>query len=417
MNFLFFWRLAREKGFDLILHALENITQKTGELPGNFFLFGEGDLRKELFQTFQDNPLFEDCSDWNEDQIEERFLSSSDEPVYKIYFFGWQSQGTIRDILEVSHFTLMPSRFLETFGLSALESLSEWVPVIGFWKWGLIPFILPELAIPFSTNDAKNVETLASKILEVSDTYTSNSTSENTRTEADWALLSHQSRHIADSYTEERWVEKVRNMFPKDTKKILLASDYVTILGGIETHVQTIARVLRQHGYEVEIFGWELQKGKWTKFLRLLWLVYSLCNITSARGIRKKIRDFQPDVIWLHSVSRFLGPLVIREVNKSGIFSLITYHDLGILSPFPSRMESEDMIPKNPSLRAFLNVIRSRNPIMYLAAHCKYFQVCILRKLLQKVNIHIVPSSFLVPHIWDIIEIPEEKIQVLEHFL
>jgi len=52
--------------------------------------------------------------------------------------------------------------------------------------------------------------------------------------------------------------------------------------------------------------------------LRLMGLVYSLCNLTSAFAIRKKIREFQPDVIWLHSVSRFLGPVVIREVVKWG---------------------------------------------------------------------------------------------------
>jgi len=77
-------------------------------------------------------------------------------------------------------------------------------------------------------------------------------------------------RRIADDYTEERWMEQIQENLPKDTKKILLASDYTTLLGGIETHVQAIARVLRQHGYEVEIFGWELQKGEWTKILRLL---------------------------------------------------------------------------------------------------------------------------------------------------
>ena len=150
-------------------------------------------------------------------------------------------------------------------------------------------------------------------------------------------------------------------------------------------------------------------------------LVYSLCNITSALAIRKKIREFQPDVVWLHSVSRFLGPLTVREVadwrkNKE-ISTLVTYHDLGLLSPFPSRVESEEMIPKNPSLGAFFSSVHSRNPIVYLAVFCKYFQVSILRKILRDIDVHIVPSAFLVPHIRDIIEVPDEKIVTLEHFL
>lgn len=67
-------------------------------------------------------------------------------------------------------------------------------------------------------------------------------------------------------------MEQVQGILPKHSKRILLVSDYVTLLGGIETHVQTIARALRHHGYEVEVFGWNLKKGKWTKAWRLLGL-------------------------------------------------------------------------------------------------------------------------------------------------
>jgi len=238
---------------------------------------------------------------------------------------------------------------------------------------------------------------------------------------SDWEILSHESRRIADGYTEGRWIRQVQDILPSGTKKILLASDYTTLLGGIETHVQTIARALRQQGYEVEIFGWNIQKGRFLKLFRLAGLVYSLVNITSALGIRKKIREFQPDVVWLHSVSRFLGPLTVREVadwgkNKENS-TLVTYHDLGLLSPFPSKVESEDTIPSNPGFGAFFSSVRSRNPIVYGAVFCKYFQVLILRKLLKRINIHIVPSAFLVPHIRDIIKVSDKRIVTLEHFL
>lgn len=116
-------------------------------------------------------------------------------------------------------------------------------------------------------------------------------------------------------------------------------------------------------------------------------------------------------------MSRFLGPLVVREVTRSGVFSLITHHDLGILAPFPSKTESEEMIPKNPKISAFLDSAASKNPIVLLAVCCKYFYISALRKLLKRIDIHFVPSSFLVPYIRDIGEIPEEKVVVLEHFL
>ncbi|HBB27454.1 TPA: hypothetical protein DCZ36_03085, partial [Candidatus Gracilibacteria bacterium] len=229
MNFIFFGRLAKEKGFDLLVHSLENIVQKTGELPGDFFLFGEGDLQEMLFQAFRESPFFEDCSRLSGEEILDKIelLETSEEgEKFKIYFFGWQSQVTIRSVLEVSHFSLMPSRFLETFGLSALESLSEGVPVIGFRKGGLIPFIREELTVPFSANDEENIEALSNAIVEVSERYSSFSSLVD-EGESDWDTLSHESRRIADNrYTEGRWMRQIQDILPKDTKKILLASDY-----------------------------------------------------------------------------------------------------------------------------------------------------------------------------------------------
>lgn len=116
-------------------------------------------------------------------------------------------------------------------------------------------------------------------------------------------------------------------------------------------------------------------------------------------------------------MSRFLGPLVVHEVNRSHTFSLVTYHDLGLWSPFPSKVESEEMIPKTGSLGSFLQVIASKNPLVYLAAYVKYFQIFVLRKLLKDIDIHIVPSAFLLRYVRDIGEVPTERAVVLEHFL
>ena len=44
-------------------------------------------------------------------------------------------------------FVLMPSRFLETFGLSALDFAQFGIPTIGYKKGGVSPFILDSLNI------------------------------------------------------------------------------------------------------------------------------------------------------------------------------------------------------------------------------------------------------------------------------
>ena len=61
--------------------ALSEIVEKTGELPGNVFIFGEGDLKRELFQSFAGNTLFEDCSSLSGEEILEKieFLNTLEE--------------------------------------------------------------------------------------------------------------------------------------------------------------------------------------------------------------------------------------------------------------------------------------------------------------------------------------------------
>lgn len=117
-----------------------------------------------LFDVFEKTSLIEDCSALGREEIEERIESFEGAEVRKIYFFSWQSQDIIREVLGASHFSLMPSRFLETFGLSALESLSEGVPVIAFRKGGLVPFVHEKLAVPFSGDDDEDVRALSERI-------------------------------------------------------------------------------------------------------------------------------------------------------------------------------------------------------------------------------------------------------------
>jgi glycosyltransferase involved in cell wall biosynthesis len=74
----------------------------------------------------------------------------------KVVYFGHRSQQEVKQALCSAHYMLMPSRFLETFGLSALEAISYGVPVIGYAKGGLAQFLLSEHAIHDSGDDAKD---------------------------------------------------------------------------------------------------------------------------------------------------------------------------------------------------------------------------------------------------------------------
>ena len=106
LGLLFLGRLESEKGFDLIFDFIDQYPNK--ELPFELYVFGTGSYEKGLMQ------------------LAERFK--------EIHFFGRKPLSEVERYLENIDYCLMPSRFLETFGLSAINVLKRGIPVIGYQK-------------------------------------------------------------------------------------------------------------------------------------------------------------------------------------------------------------------------------------------------------------------------------------------
>ncbi|MDR2191038.1 MAG: glycosyltransferase [Candidatus Peribacteria bacterium] len=98
---LYYGRLEKEKGFDSIIEMIPAFPDV------DFFIFGKGSLEKELLALTNHHHL---------------------------HYFGWQPLAKIQSYLANIDYCLMPSEFLETFGLSALNALSRGIPVIGYQK-------------------------------------------------------------------------------------------------------------------------------------------------------------------------------------------------------------------------------------------------------------------------------------------
>ena len=196
-------------------------------------------------------------------------------------------------------------------------------------------------------------------------------------------------------------------------KKILLVTDFSGSLGGIETHVQTIAGTLSHMGHEVEIFARPVKK--WSLKFRLSALWKSGNNTQYARKIHARIRDFHPDIIWCHSILRFMGPSVAQEIVKSKAKTFMTYHDLGYFSPFAAGVEREKDIPKN-SFMDFYASAPLLHKICPIYLWMKYKKIMKLFFALEKFEVHFVPSSFLLKLLSD--RLPKKAIkEVLPHFI
>ena len=110
---LFLWRLEQEKGFDLIFDFINQYPNK--ELPFELYIFWSWSYEQGLLE------------------LSYRFK--------QIHYFWWKPLTEVERYLDNIDYCLMPSKFLETFWLSAINVLKRWIPVVGFKKGGLIPFI------------------------------------------------------------------------------------------------------------------------------------------------------------------------------------------------------------------------------------------------------------------------------------
>jgi hypothetical protein len=143
----------------------------------------------------------------------------------------------------------MPSRVIETFGKSALESLAAGVQVIGYRHGGLEQFIDPTLAIGPSPSDFSD---LIQKILAGDgDTPLIPSLekySTQVRLAHVWSLLGNSRRTTLDLNAPQNKM----NIPPR----MLLVSDFITQTGGgIETFLHETKQLLENNGYEVELCG------------------------------------------------------------------------------------------------------------------------------------------------------------------
>lgn len=382
LGILFFGRLDDEKWFGLILDVLNLFIQKHWWIPFQFYVFGKWKYEKDLLDLWQKHN--------------------------SIHFFGWQPLDTIRKYQENCDFCLMPSTFLETFGLTALNALSMWIPVIWFAKWWLIQFIPSKYDISKAKWD-DDTEKLYNKLLEIIKLY--NEWKINPENEKKKALAT------AKNFTVEKRFENIQPIIWKE-KKILLVSDFKSRLWWIETYLYDVAEILNNKWYEVKIYWANIPTWRIGKLCRYLGMVLAIWNIVDAIRLKNVSRKFMPKLIWYNSTLRRLGRLPIKALNNHRSKKLMMYHDLGYFHPYPSQVTSESMVHTPLNLKNFISSANTRNPIKIIWILFKYRSVHLLTKWLKKsVDIHLVPSQFLGKIVSDSLQISPKKIQTLSHFI
>ena len=390
MWLLFFGRLDDEKWFWLILDMLNKFIQQYWEIPFSLYVFGKWKYVQDLLDIAAKHN--------------------------SVHFFWRQSLETIQRYQENCQFCLMPSTFLETFGLTAVNALHMWIPVVWFAKWWLKQFIPTKYDISKSEwlDDAEKLYNKTKILLEEYITESSNPHSNLSETRAKKA------KNLANKFSKEKRFKNIQEIIWKP-KKILLVADFKSKLGGIETYVHDVAKILTTKGYEVKIYGTSIPSGKLWQFIKYFGLFFALRNFVDAIRLQRLVIKFKPKVVRYHSTLRRMGRLPIKLLSSHRSKKLMMYHDLGYFHPFPSSLLQEDMIHTPMNLINFLKTKNNKitkNPIQFLAICFKYISIVLLRSQFRNaIDHHLVPSKFMEKIVSKSYKINSKKVQTLSHFI
>lgn len=380
LGLLYFGRLEKEKWFDSIIKVIKSWAE------ADFFIFWKGSLENDI-------------------------LALSDLP--NVHFFGFQPLEKIKSYLPNIDYCLMPSEFLETFWLSALNALSRGIPVIGYKKWGLEPFILPECNL-FSYKWSTTAERLEN-----------------------WLKLAQKSDknkvlEIAQNYTKTIWYEKFCNLLYKNSSswkrsgsewklRIVLVSDFINKVWWIETYLHDVKDILETHGHKV-ILRWG-KLPKWTLGKIRIWmgLILAPFNFWDALKFKNFIKKEKPDLIWYNSLLRNLGHRLLRPKsirNSQWQKTWMMYHDFGYFYPFPKDLHSVQQVQTPFNFQNFLSGAKDKWLIQKIATIFKYFWLKPLKKELKKqIDLHLVPSEFMVHIVQDSYQLEKWKVKSFKHFI
>lgn len=205
-------------------------------------------------------------------------------------------------------------------------------------------------------------------------------------------------------------------------KKILIISDYIWNIGGIEVYIKNAGDLLSldDDKYDIEYFWLKVNnfiKKYKSHLLPIVW-----CNIIWSVQLLIKIIKYKPDIVRYHSISRYLGRLPVCVNSFSRSKKIIMYHDLWYFHPYPSQVTEESQIlPLSLSnfikMYTDLSPINKDNLIKKILVWLKYIHIKLLSNILKKnMDLHLVPSQFIKDILINSWQVNPDKIMILPHF-
>ena len=112
------------------------------------------------------------------------------------------------------------------------------------------------------------------------------------------------------------------------------------------------------------------------------------------------------------------GWLLPRIARKFPAMKRMMYHDFGYFTPYPHALTDTKQIKTPLSLKNYLAMTQTSNPLKKLFTFGKYLSLSLLVRRLEKtIDLHLVPSEFMEPIVQKSLKISPNKITAFNHFL
>lgn len=365
IHILFASRLVLEKWVDILIDSIHNSLKR---------------------DTLKWKIIWHICSDW---PYEASILDLVDLYPGKVIYHGKVDQWKLASLYRQASILFMPSRFLETFGLTAVESLACGTPVVGFSKWGLELFI-PE---SYSLDPENPVESF----LMILENFT-------WKKEGIFDIL---------PYTQSSWEDQIRKIFPSGSS-IAILHDYSQKIWWAEYYISQLRNFFVLSWYQYIWYGYS---GTTTVWKRRIMFMFSMFAFWRWFQVKKLLIKSKPEILWMHSILRYVwfwwARAALLYAKKNSIPVYLSHHDIGLMVPFPQKITQESEIPKTSSFRHFLQWLSFPQKIIafpkwiYIQMICWYFP--------EKLT-HIIFSPFIEKHIRN--HFPKENTVILlpHHF-
>lgn len=143
-----------------------------------------------------------------------------------------------------------------------------------------------------------------------------------------------------------------------------------------------------------------------------------MVNLLAAIRFYLFLKREKPDLIRYHSMIRRNGWLLPRIARKFPATKRMMYHDFGYFTPYPHALTDTKQIKTPLTLKNYLAMTQTSNPLKKLLTFGKFLSLSLLIKRLKKtIDLHLIPSEFMEPIVQKSLKISPNKITAFNHFL